>query len=160
MSYTLRPERIGGSARLCEQAIVAPEAATFPNGCHVCEVEIDLQTGEYEITRYSVVDDVGRLINPMLVKGHIHGGIAQGIGQILARIFAMTKAASFCQGLSWITGCRGRRMCRRLLCTATRFRRRRIRRGQGVGEAGRGRRAGGGDQCAGRCAGRAGHRAY
>jgi carbon-monoxide dehydrogenase large subunit len=83
LSYTLRPETIGGTAGLSEQAVVAPSAPTFPNGCHVCEVEIDPDTGRYEITRYSIVDDVGRLINPMLAKGQIHGGLVQGIGQIL-----------------------------------------------------------------------------
>ena len=56
---------------------------TFPNGCHVAEVEIDQTTGVVEIVRYSVVDDVGRMINPMLVKGQVHGGIAQGVGQAL-----------------------------------------------------------------------------
>ena len=56
---------------------------TFPNGCHVCELEIDPTTGETEIVRYTVVDDVGTIINPLLVKGQIHGGIAQGVGQAL-----------------------------------------------------------------------------
>ena len=56
---------------------------TFPNGCHICEVEIDPATGVTEIVRYSVVDDVGTMLNPLLVKGQIHGGIAQGAGQAL-----------------------------------------------------------------------------
>lgn len=56
---------------------------TFPNGCHVCEVEIDPDTGAVSIVRYSGVDDVGRVINPMLVDGQTHGGIAQGVGQAL-----------------------------------------------------------------------------
>lgn len=56
---------------------------TFPNGCHVVEVEIDPSTGEVELLRYSVVDDVGRVLNPLLLKGQIHGGIAQGAGQAL-----------------------------------------------------------------------------
>jgi carbon-monoxide dehydrogenase large subunit len=56
---------------------------TFPNGCHICEVEIDEATGAVSLERYSVVDDVGRIVNPMLVKGQIHGGIAQGVGQAL-----------------------------------------------------------------------------
>ena len=56
---------------------------TFPNGCHVCEVEIDPSTGEVALVRYTVVDDVGRVINPLLVKGQIHGGIVQGAGQAL-----------------------------------------------------------------------------
>ncbi len=55
----------------------------YPNGCHICEVEIDIETGKTEITRYSVVDDVGTVMNPMLLHGQIHGGIAQGVGQAL-----------------------------------------------------------------------------
>jgi carbon-monoxide dehydrogenase large subunit len=57
--------------------------AAFPYGCHVCEVEIDPETGVTEIVRYSAVDDCGRAINPMIVHGQIHGGIAQGVGQAL-----------------------------------------------------------------------------
>jgi carbon-monoxide dehydrogenase large subunit len=56
---------------------------TFPNGCHVVEVEIDEGTGEVEIARYNAVEDVGHMINPLLVAGQLHGGIAQGIGQAL-----------------------------------------------------------------------------
>ena len=56
---------------------------TFPNGCHICEVEIDETTGVVDIVRYTVVDDVGTVINPLLLKGQIHGGIAQGVGQAL-----------------------------------------------------------------------------
>jgi carbon-monoxide dehydrogenase large subunit len=59
------------------------EVDNFPNGAHVCEVEIDEETGQVEIVRYSVVDDVGTIINPLLVYGQITGGVAQGIGQIL-----------------------------------------------------------------------------
>jgi carbon-monoxide dehydrogenase large subunit len=55
----------------------------FPNGCHVCELEIDRDTGEVAIVRYSVVDDVGTVLNPMLLHGQIHGGVAQGAGQVL-----------------------------------------------------------------------------
>ncbi len=55
----------------------------FPNGCHVCEVEIEPATGKTSIVRYTVVDDVGTVLNPLLVKGQIAGGVAQGIGQIL-----------------------------------------------------------------------------
>jgi carbon-monoxide dehydrogenase large subunit len=55
----------------------------FPNGAAVCEVEIDPDTGEIELTRYASVDDVGRCINPMIVHGQTHGGIAQGVGQAL-----------------------------------------------------------------------------
>jgi aerobic carbon-monoxide dehydrogenase large subunit len=55
----------------------------FPNGCHVCEVEIDPETGTVELARYNVVDDVGTVLNPLLLHGQIHGGVAQGVGQIL-----------------------------------------------------------------------------
>jgi carbon-monoxide dehydrogenase large subunit len=55
----------------------------FPNGCHVCEVEIDGETGVVDIVRYSVVDDVGTVLNPLLLHGQIHGGVAQGAGQVL-----------------------------------------------------------------------------
>ncbi len=55
----------------------------FPNGCAVCEVEVDPQTGQARITRYASIDDVGRAINPLIVHGQTHGAIAQGIGQAL-----------------------------------------------------------------------------
>jgi len=61
----------------------APEAYTYPNGCHLCEVEIDPDTGEARIVRYTVVDDFGRAINPLLLEGQVHGGTVQGIGQAL-----------------------------------------------------------------------------
>lgn len=60
-----------------------PEACTFPNGTHVCVVEIDQETGQAEITRYVAVDDCGRQLNPLLVEGQVHGGLAQGIGQAM-----------------------------------------------------------------------------
>src|SRR5262249_60822663 len=61
---------------------VAP-VQNFPNGCHVCELEVDEETGAVEIVRYSVVDDVGTVLNPLLLKGQIVGGVAQGVGQVL-----------------------------------------------------------------------------
>ena len=70
-------------AGLNERAVYRPASATFPNGCHVCEIEIDGDTGVVEIVDYTVVDDVGTMINPLIVEGQIHGGIAQGAGQIL-----------------------------------------------------------------------------
>jgi carbon-monoxide dehydrogenase large subunit len=57
------------------------EEVTYPNGCHVCEVEIDPETGALDIIAFTIVDDVGRAINPMIVHGQSQGGIAQGIGQ-------------------------------------------------------------------------------
>ena len=56
---------------------------TFPNGCHACELEVDPETGVIEIDRYTVVDDVGMVINPMICHGQVEGGLAQGIGQAL-----------------------------------------------------------------------------
>ena len=60
-----------------------PGAATFPNGCHVCEVEIDPDTGMIEVVKYSSVNDFGTVINPLIVEGQLHGGVVQGIGQAL-----------------------------------------------------------------------------
>jgi carbon-monoxide dehydrogenase large subunit len=56
---------------------------SFPNGCHVAEIEIDPDTGDIGIDRYTVVDDFGVVVNPLIVEGQVHGGIAQGIGQVL-----------------------------------------------------------------------------
>jgi aerobic carbon-monoxide dehydrogenase large subunit len=58
---------------------VVPSA--FPNGCHVCEVEVDPETGEVEVVRYSSVNDFGTVLNPMMVEGQLHGGVVQGMGQ-------------------------------------------------------------------------------
>ncbi len=60
-----------------------PTAQTFPNGCHIVEVEIDRDSGAVAIERYTVVDDFGRTINPLMLEGQVHGGIVQGIGQAL-----------------------------------------------------------------------------
>jgi carbon-monoxide dehydrogenase large subunit len=73
----------GMEGGLAATAVYNAEVENFPNGCHVCELEIDEDTGEVEILRYSVVDDVGTVLNPLLLKGQIVGGIAQGVGQIL-----------------------------------------------------------------------------
>ena len=64
-------------------AVYKAPVNNYPNGCHVCEIEIDRETGEAEIVRYSVVDDVGTVLNPLLLHGQIHGGVAQGAGQVL-----------------------------------------------------------------------------
>jgi len=68
---------------LQEIAVYDPPAFAFSNGAHLCEVEIDADTGETQIVGYWAVDDVGTVINPMIVEGQIHGGIAQGLGQAL-----------------------------------------------------------------------------
>jgi carbon-monoxide dehydrogenase large subunit len=69
--------------RLSVDSEGAVDGPTWPNGTHICEVEIDPQTGVSRVVRYTTVDDVGVAVNPMLVTGQVHGGVAQGIGQAL-----------------------------------------------------------------------------
>jgi aerobic carbon-monoxide dehydrogenase large subunit len=76
----LPPDLEGG---LYETGTFKPASDTFPNGCHICELEIDRDTGAIEVLEYTVVDDVGTVINPTTLKGQIHGGVAQGLGQAL-----------------------------------------------------------------------------
>jgi carbon-monoxide dehydrogenase large subunit len=88
--------------------------AVYPNGCHLAEVEIDLETGQLALVRYTCVDDAGTILNPLLFDGQIHGGIVQGVGQILMESveydrgsgqllsgsfmdYAMPRADDFCQ---------------------------------------------------------------
>jgi carbon-monoxide dehydrogenase large subunit len=68
---------------LDETAFYDPANFTFPGGCHICEVEIDPDTGVTSIVNFTAVDDVGRVVNPMIVEGQVQGGVAQGIGQAL-----------------------------------------------------------------------------
>ncbi len=68
---------------LDESAFYDPKNFTFPGGCHICEVEVDPETGVVSVENFTAVDDVGRVINPMIVEGQVHGGVAQGIGQAL-----------------------------------------------------------------------------
>ncbi|HEX6981074.1 MAG TPA: xanthine dehydrogenase family protein molybdopterin-binding subunit [Alphaproteobacteria bacterium] len=68
---------------LDETAFYDPKNFTFPAGCHICEVEIDPDTGVTQVVNFTAVDDVGRVINPMIVEGQVQGGVAQGIGQAL-----------------------------------------------------------------------------
>lgn len=68
---------------LADRSMYAPAANTYPNGCHIAEIEIDPDTGRVTIPRYTIVDDFGRVLNPMMVLGQIHGGTVQGIGQAL-----------------------------------------------------------------------------
>jgi carbon-monoxide dehydrogenase large subunit len=77
------PSRLpkGLETGLYETAAFSPEIPNFPNGCHVCELEIDPDTGASQVLRYAVVDDVGTVINKLTLEGQIHGGVVQGIGQ-------------------------------------------------------------------------------
>ena len=79
-------------------AVYTAPVENFPNGCHICEVEIDPDTGHVEIVRYSVVDDVGTVLNPLLLKGQIVGGVAQGAGQILKEDIAFDAEGQLVTG--------------------------------------------------------------
>jgi carbon-monoxide dehydrogenase large subunit len=75
------PEELRGS--LQATADIDSRVSSFPYGCHVAEVEIDIDTGQVTLARYTAIDDVGRAVNPMIVEGQTHGGIAQGVGEAL-----------------------------------------------------------------------------
>ena len=83
--WTYHPARLPQHLRVGLEAssYFAAEPPAFPNGCHICEVEIDPETGEVTTDRYTAVDDFGRLINPLVVNGQVHGALAQGLGQAL-----------------------------------------------------------------------------
>src|SRR5205814_9446467 len=70
-------------ARLSVDSEGTVDGPSWPNGTHICEVEIDPETGITRVVRYTTVDDVGIAVNPMLVTGQVHGGVAQAIGQAL-----------------------------------------------------------------------------
>ncbi len=76
----------GEEGGLVESGEFTPTAVTFPNGTHICEVEIDPETGVTEVVRYSAVEELGRVLNPMIVAGQIHGGVVQGVGQALGEL--------------------------------------------------------------------------
>jgi carbon-monoxide dehydrogenase large subunit len=78
----------GEEGGLVESGEFTPTACTFPNGTHICEVEIDGETGVTRIVGYSAVEELGRVLNPMIVAGQIHGGVVQGVGQALGEIIA------------------------------------------------------------------------
>jgi carbon-monoxide dehydrogenase large subunit len=76
----------------------AAEPSNYPNGCHVCEVEIDPETGVVTLARYAAVDDVGKVMNRLLCEGQIHGGVAQGIGQALMESIVYDAAGQLVTG--------------------------------------------------------------
>ncbi len=76
----------------------AANVPSFPNGCHICEVEVDPDTGRVELDRYAVVDDIGTVINPLLAAGQIHGGVAQGAGQALLEDIVHDASGQFLTG--------------------------------------------------------------
>ena len=83
LAEVARAANIDGN-ELVESGEFTPTAVTFPNGTHICEVEIDPDTGVTEVVRYSAVEELGRVLNPLLVAGQTHGGVAQGVGQAMA----------------------------------------------------------------------------
>jgi carbon-monoxide dehydrogenase large subunit len=83
VTYAEIAGRAADTSKLTASADVRQEENTYPNGTHVCEIEIDPETGQTEIVTYTIVDDFGVTVNPMLLAGQIHGGVAQGIGQAL-----------------------------------------------------------------------------
>src|SRR5436190_424922 len=83
---------------LKEGAFYDPTNFTFPAGCHICEVEVDPQTGESEIVAWTAVDDFGTVVNPMIVEGQVHGGIAQGVGQALLEATVYDKDGQLVTG--------------------------------------------------------------
>ncbi|KRB62621.1 carbon monoxide dehydrogenase [Rhizobium sp. Root708] len=82
-SYTAHNLPAGMEPGLKETAFYDPSNFTFPAGCYICEVEVDPETGKTDIIQFVAADDFGNIINPMIVEGQVHGGIAQGIGQAL-----------------------------------------------------------------------------
>ena len=82
-AYTAHNLPSGMEPGLKETAFYDPSNFTFPAGCYICEVEVDPETGKTEIIQFVAADDFGNIINPMIVEGQVHGGIAQGIGQAL-----------------------------------------------------------------------------
>jgi carbon-monoxide dehydrogenase large subunit len=83
---------------LADQAVYDPPSFAFSNGAHACEIEIDPETGEIEIAGYWAVDDIGTVINPLIVHGQVHGGIAQGIGQALLERCAYDRDGQLLSG--------------------------------------------------------------
>ncbi|PPR09438.1 MAG: Carbon monoxide dehydrogenase large chain [Alphaproteobacteria bacterium MarineAlpha11_Bin1] len=81
LSYVPGKQPEGVDAGIDERSTFSPKTANYPNGAHACEVEIDPDTGVVDIQAYVIVDDVGTVLNPLLLKGQIHGGVAQGVGQ-------------------------------------------------------------------------------
>ena len=107
----------------------APQHYTYPNGCHICEVEVDPRHRRAAIVRYTVVDDFGRAMNPKLLEGQVQGGTVQGIGQALLEhaVYDRGQRAAPHRARSWITRCRAPATCRRSTAASTTCRARPIR---------------------------------
>jgi carbon-monoxide dehydrogenase large subunit len=75
-----------------------PGASTYPNGCHICEVELDPDTGVIEVVKYDSVNDFGTVVNPLIVEGQLHGGVIQGVGQALMEMTAYDEDGQLLTG--------------------------------------------------------------
>jgi carbon-monoxide dehydrogenase large subunit len=75
-----------------------PSASTYPNGCHICEVELDPDTGVIEVVKYASVNDFGIVVNPPIVEGQLHGGVIQGIGQAIMEMTAYDEDGQLLTG--------------------------------------------------------------
>jgi aerobic carbon-monoxide dehydrogenase large subunit len=83
LAMTLKREKIPGFGEGLDSQATYAGPTSFPNGCHIAEVEVDPDTGKLAVLNYTVVDDLGRIVNPLLAAGQVHGGVAQGLGQAL-----------------------------------------------------------------------------
>jgi carbon-monoxide dehydrogenase large subunit len=81
-----------------ETAFYDPKNFTYPGGCHICEVEIERDTGKVSVVNFTAVDDVGRVVNPMIVEGQVQGGVAQGVGQALLEHAVYDEAGQLLSG--------------------------------------------------------------
>ena len=98
---------------LNENAFYDPANFTFPAGTYICEVEVDRDTGAVKVDRFTAVDDFGKIINPMIVEGQVHGGLTQGIGQALTegcRLRPGERPAAHRLD-AWTTACRAPATC-------------------------------------------------
>ena len=80
---TLKRERVPGFEEGLDSQAIFAAPIRIRNGCHIAEVEIDPETGKVAVLKYGGVDDLGRIINPLMAEGQVHGGVAQGLGQAL-----------------------------------------------------------------------------
>ncbi len=96
LAAEMEPDAEGAVLR-CKETF-RPEAPTYPNATHICEVEVDPETGEVELIAYSAVEDIGTVIAPQLARGQLHGGIVQGIGQALGEEIVLDDSGELLTG--------------------------------------------------------------
>ena len=104
------------------EATYDPDNFSFPHGTHLCATEVDTETGMVKIRSYVAVDDIGKVVNPLIVEGQVHGGIAQGVAQALFEEAVYDDAGNLLTTRWPITWCRRRPTCRRSPPTGPRAR--------------------------------------